>query len=176
MRMGIWASRLVLAFAVSAVVAGCTVSELEQDYPEAPTNSGRERMERLESGGETIFGELVLGGPERPAEGGNGTNVNFYLWRAALETLSIGPLDSADPFGGVIITDWFTLEEDPGHQYRATAYIMGRELRTDNLRVALYLRPVGQDTAARRATEEAETRMENVILAKARDIRSGQAR
>ena len=31
--------------------------------------------------------------------------VNGYLWRAALDTLSFMPLASADPYGGVIVTD-----------------------------------------------------------------------
>ncbi len=31
--------------------------------------------------------------------------VNSYLWHASLDTLSFLPLVSADPFGGVIITD-----------------------------------------------------------------------
>ncbi len=35
--------------------------------------------------------------------------VNAYLWRASLDTLSFMPLLSADPYGGVIITDWYTM-------------------------------------------------------------------
>ena len=40
--------------------------------------------------------------------GGGALGVNAYLWRGALDTLSFMPLASADPFGGVIITDWYT--------------------------------------------------------------------
>src|ERR1700722_14577138 len=43
--------------------------------------------------------------PERPA-GGPSVDVNPWLWRATLLTLGTAPLVSADPFGGVIITDW----------------------------------------------------------------------
>jgi hypothetical protein len=42
------------------------------------------------------------------AGGGAGLSVNAYLWRAALDTLSFMPLASADPFGGTIITDWYS--------------------------------------------------------------------
>jgi len=31
--------------------------------------------------------------------------VNAYLWRATLDTLAFMPLASADPYGGVVITD-----------------------------------------------------------------------
>ena len=35
--------------------------------------------------------------------------VNSYLWRASMETLNFMPLEQVDPFGGVIITDWYAL-------------------------------------------------------------------
>ena len=40
--------------------------------------------------------------------------VNSYLWHATLDTLSFMPLHSADPFGGVIITDWYVAPTSPG--------------------------------------------------------------
>ena len=40
--------------------------------------------------------------------GGGGIGVNSYLWRASLDTIAFMPLASADPFGGVIITDWYS--------------------------------------------------------------------
>ena len=45
------------------------------------------------------------------------------------------PLASADPFGGVIITDWYTPPTSNGERFKATAYILGRELRSDGVRV-----------------------------------------
>ena len=79
--------------------------------------------------------------------------------------------------GGVIITDWFSLAEEPGSQYRVTAYILGRELRTDNIKVALYVKKSNQGRiVTRRGSPTAESKLEDVILAKARDIRSSQFR
>src|SRR5690606_3770200 len=43
--------------------------------------------------------------------GGGGIGVNSFLWRASLDTINFMPLSSADPFGGVIITDWYTPPE-----------------------------------------------------------------
>ncbi len=40
---------------------------------------------------------------QRPA----GIGVNSYLWRASLDTISFMPLREVDPFGGVIVTDWY---------------------------------------------------------------------
>jgi hypothetical protein len=39
--------------------------------------------------------------------------VNGFLWRASLETLSFMPLLSADPFGGVINSDWYAVPARP---------------------------------------------------------------
>ena len=46
---------------------------------------------------------------------GTGIGVNAFLWRGALDTIAFMPLASADPFGGVIITDWY---HPAGHQRR----------------------------------------------------------
>src|SRR6202008_3414977 len=55
--------------------------------------------------------------------GGGALGVNAYLWRGALDTLSFMPLSSADPFGGVIITDWYTPPASSNERFKATAYI-----------------------------------------------------
>lgn len=165
-----------------ALLAACSVGvDKNQDYPETESrDSYRERIENLEGGKERVFGDLSLGGDEKKRAGAAGENfstVNYYLWRATLETLDLGPLESADPFGGVIITDWFSLDEEPGSQYRVTAYILGRELRTDNIKVALYVKSRAQgQVLTKRGSKTAETKLENVILAKARDIRASQFR
>ena len=44
--------------------------------------------------------------------------VNGYLWRATLDTLSFMPLASADPYGGVVITDWYTNPEKPDRRFK----------------------------------------------------------
>ena len=57
-----------------------------------------------------LFGDdaFVFGGTPKASEdpGGGGIGVNSFLWRASLDTISFMPVNSADPFGGVIITDW----------------------------------------------------------------------
>ena len=70
--------------------------------------------------------------------GGGGIGVNAFLWRGALDTLSFLPLSSADPFGGVIITDWYTPADAAGERFKATAYILGRDLRSDGIRVSVF--------------------------------------
>ena len=60
---------------------------------------------------DTIFSP---GKPDASAGGGgSGIGVNSFLWRASLDTVSFMPLASADPFGGVIITDWYSPRGQP---------------------------------------------------------------
>lgn len=105
---------------------------------------------------------------------GGALGVNAYLWRGALDTLSFMPLSSADPFGGVIITDWYQPPTSSGERFKATAYILGRQLRADGVKVSIF-RQVMQNghwvdapVAANTAVE-----IENKILARARQLRVG---
>ena len=71
--------------------------------------------------------------------GGGAIGVNAFLWRASLDTLSFLPLASADPFGGVIITDWYVPPEAGGtERLKLTVYILDQRLRADGVRVAVF--------------------------------------
>ena len=106
---------------------------------------------------------------------GNGSGalgVNAYLWRGALDTLSFMPLQSADPFGGVIITDWYTPPNSPDERFKAIAYILGRELRADAIRITIF-RQVLQDGQWVDQPVSAVTvgDIENKVLERARQLR-----
>ncbi|HEY1934200.1 MAG TPA: DUF3576 domain-containing protein [Acetobacteraceae bacterium] len=101
-----------------------------------------------------------------------GLAVNAYLWRGALDTLSFMPLASADPFGGVIITDWWVPPTSSDERFKATAYVLGRELSSDAVRVVIY-REVLQNGQWVNAPVSPETvgDIENKVLARARQLR-----
>jgi hypothetical protein len=67
-----------------------------------------------------------------------GIGVNAFLWRGALETLSSFPIVSADPFGGMIITDWYTPANAPGERFKESVLILGRDLSGDAVRVSVF--------------------------------------
>jgi hypothetical protein len=101
--------------------------------------------------------------------------VNAYLWRGALDTLSFMPLASADPFGGVIITDWYSPPTTNGERFKAQAYILGRQLRTDGVRISIFrqVRDGGQWVDAPVSPSTASD-IENKVLARARELRAQQ--
>lgn len=143
-------------------------------------NSGRARtLGRSEAaGGLLIFGTDRSG--DRGGSGGDsgsGLGVNAYLWRATLDTLSFMPLASADPFGGVIITDWYTPAASPGERFKATAYVLGRQLRSDGIRVSLFRQTRGANGQWLDAPVSTSTgaELEDRVLARARELRSQSA-
>jgi hypothetical protein len=104
--------------------------------------------------------------------------VNGYLWRATLDTLSFMPLASADPYGGVVITDWYSNPEQPNERFKTTVYILDARLRADGLNVAVFKQTrdgagnwVDSPTAA-----QTETDIENAILTRARQLRLSNIR
>jgi hypothetical protein len=105
-----------------------------------------------------------------------GIGVNPYLWRASLDTLNFMPLQSADPFGGIIITDWYADPSVPNERFKATVYILDVNLRADALNVSIF-RQVQQGGAWVDApvSEDTEAQIENAILQRARQLRLGQA-
>jgi hypothetical protein len=125
-----------------------------------------------------LFGDdaFVFGGTPKASEdpGGGGIGVNSFLWRASLDTISFMPVNSADPFGGVIITDWHSPAQAQGERFKMNVYIMGRALRADGVRVAVF-RQVREGQGSWRDAEIAENAghgVEDAILMKARQLRN----
>ena len=69
----------------------------------------------------------------RPVSKTPGVPVNVFLWRGALQTLSFLPLSHTDPFGGVIITDWYAPNET--ERFKITVTILSQTLRSDGVAV-----------------------------------------
>ena len=117
---------------------------------------------------------LVSSRAEKNRDSGNGTGVavNAFLWRASLDTINFIPLVSADPFGGVIITDWYTPAGSNGERFKATAYILGRQLRSDGIKVAIFRQVLenGQWVDAP-VSPTTSGEIEDKVLARARQLR-----
>jgi Domain of unknown function (DUF3576) len=98
--------------------------------------------------------------------------VNSYLWHASLDTLAFMPLSSADPFGGVIITDWYSAPDDANERLKVTVYILDRNLRADGLKIAVF-RQTRSGNVWVDATVNPDTavHLEDAILTRARELR-----
>ena len=136
---------------------------------EDPSTSGQARL----LGDQGLNYNAFERTPAKDAANAPSLAVNAFLWRGALDTLSFMPLASADPFGGVIITDWYVPTATPGERLKAAAYILGRQLRSDGIKIAVFRQvlqngqwidaPVAPGTAAE---------LEDRVLARARELRA----
>jgi hypothetical protein len=184
MRFNIKNTRFILAtlFLSFFLTSGCTLFNDDTVITRAPPNEDlitqreRERRERLgdpddESFVGNIFNDITgLGDNKDSNTGGGGIGVNSLLWRATLDTLSFMPLVSADPFGGVIITDWYADSEIAKERFKIVAYIIGTELRVDGIKVSVFKKTKDKngDWVDKKSSTILQNKIEDVILTKAR--------
>jgi hypothetical protein len=184
MRPNLISARLLPAAIIAVlVVAGCNSDNLKPNPTPAnfqglgsgsPGDASVNRMGGEDSG--TIFGVGKTNRDQGAGGGGlgsgSGIGVNAFLWRGALDTIAFMPLSSADPFGGVIITDWYTPPGTSGERFKATIYVLSRDLRSDGVRVNIF-RQVLQNGQWMDATvaESTVADIENKVLARARRMR-----
>jgi hypothetical protein len=171
-RFGALSATLGLVLAGLAACAQSTGETPDPNRHRGGVYSDPNRPTIFGSGG---LGGTLFGGPEDETQqgGGVGIGVNFYLWRASLDTISFMPLASADPFGGIIITDWYAAPSTPDERYKLTVYILSRELRADGLRVSVFRqRRDGTDAWIDTPVDPAtSTALEDTILTRARQMR-----
>ena len=149
-------------------LAGCESFEAS-DSTAAEDGFGPEYSDQRK----TVFGEggLSLFGDEETSDDGG---VNVFLWRASLDTVSFMPVNSADVFGGVILTDWHSSAEAPNERFKINVYILGRELRADGLRVTVFRQIFTRNGqwADAALPAETKTKIEDSILTRARQLRN----
>ncbi|UYN94892.1 MAG: DUF3576 domain-containing protein [Enhydrobacter sp.] len=124
-------------------------------------------------------GGLLGSRSEKRIDEGPGVAVNAFLWRASLDTINFIPLISADPFGGVIITDWYTPAESPNERIKVQITILDRELRADGVRVSVFKQqtsPRGGAWVDAQVDPRTNTEIEDAILTRARQLRIAQGR
>ena len=112
--------------------------------------------------GQSIFDIFNRQSPDVSVE------VNRYIWNASLDVLNFLPIESVDPFTGVIV---FGFGQPPGggQAYRGTVHIKDPALEARSLTVALQTRSGPVAAGTQRAVEDA-------ILSRARQLRIADGR
>ncbi len=160
---------LALLSAGALLLSACTVPYEEGE--EQAGNSNINIRDQSYDGG--VFGEGGIFADD-PYADGRSIGVNSFLWRASLDTISFMPVSSADPFGGVIITDWYSAGEAPNERFKLNVYILGRALRADGVRVAVFRQILDSAGGWRdvRLSDATATKIEDSILTRARQLRN----
>ena len=134
---------------------------------------------RLQSGGgllgkEGINVDGILNGNTNNSNsvGTFGMPINIYLWRGALDTVSFMPLNSADPIGGTILTDWYSTESKQNERCKLNIFISGAELKTQNLKVTSFCQNYKNEKwIDTKTNDENNIKIENAILNKAKKLK-----
>lgn len=167
-------------FLTGALLALSACAAAPNSRPQYPTGADRTATPGGEndiySPAASIFGKggfSLLGkrGDDAPE---TGIGVNAWLWRASLDTVSFMPLASADPFGGTILTDWYSAPETPNERLKLNVFILGQQLRSDGVKVRAFRQiraknGTWKDASVSPATA---TQVEDAILARARQLRA----
>jgi hypothetical protein len=145
------AAVLVAAFAIS----GCSGLKIGSGALPSGEASAPQKVEEEQV---STFWDFL-----RKQENDNVIAVNKYIWTAAIEVLNFLPIQTIDPFTGVIVTGYGT-PPNGGRAYRATVLIDDPALDARSLTVALQTRGGAAPLATTRAVEDA-------ILSRARQLR-----
>jgi hypothetical protein len=162
-------SNILILLGMTTLV-GCGVDHIREDmetsHPEDRKTRGAEKF----LGHET----LKFGGTKKRSHEETGIGVNSYLWRASLDTVSFMPISSADPFGGVILTDWFSPSATENERFKINILLLSRQLRSDGLKVSIFRQEKNSEGhwVDQTVDEETVTELENTILTRARHFHS----
>jgi len=145
-----------------AVLQGCSIAEktdIDKADVEKVTSTSTDQVKKkgivlIDDNGK--LGDLFKSGDEIGS-------VNKYLWQASIEVLNFLPINSADPFSGIIV---FGKGKAPGssQSYDATVYISDPALDARSLSVTVRSSNGTISLAAKREIESA-------ILSRARQLR-----
>lgn len=135
------------------------VGRAQEDAAKDNPSASKLEIALGEDGGEAISIFDALRSPDQNTN----VRVNKYLWNASLETLRFLPVESADPFTGVLVMGW---GRAPGssRQYRATVLVQDPALDARSLKVSVH-------TRGGVASAETVRRIEDAILTRARQLR-----
>jgi hypothetical protein len=167
-------SKILSVACAALMLVACASDDAEEVKPtaEAPTPPMvTQTAQNQTTPGGSVFDWFGPNGA--PADNRKGVAVNAHLWRASLDALSFMPMEQTDPFGGIIKTGWYTPPATPAERLRVAVYILDSRLRADALRVSVFKevkKPTGDWTDAT-VDPETVTKLENVILNKARELK-----
>lgn len=160
--------KLALILCALSFLTACSGDDVDYNVPQ-------KREEEYKNSQGKLTGEgIIIAGRKDDEASASPIGVNSYLWRATLDTLSFMPLVSADPFGGVIITDWYEDPKTPGERFKVNALILDKTLRADGVKITLFKqKKVGGSWKDQKVEPPVARTLEDTILTRARELRAG---
>jgi hypothetical protein len=165
-----------------AVLTACTETAPPVPQSEAGVWDPEDARRREDTGtllggdGLTLYGTSSREAKARQEDSG-GVGVNSYLWRASLDTIDFMPVAGADPFGGLITTDWYQPAEAPSERFKLQVLVRDKTLRADGVKVSVWrqARSESGEWLDAPVDPQTATALEDRILTRARQLRIAAA-
>ena len=99
--------------------------------------------------------------------------INELLWRSSLDTLEFMSFEKVDPFGGVIVSDWFINASSKNLRNKITIYFSSSELKATSIKVSV-VREIydNQRWVSDGYSDGLARKIEDLILSRARELRN----
>lgn len=134
----------------------------KQDAPK-----DRDEVRKFSFGSLTGEDGITFGGPKKKSCNQD-LNVNIFLWRATLDTLNFAPIQVSDAVGGIISTEWYSLD-NKNERLRVTVRVTSKTLRADGVTVTVFKQQLSnnqwKDSEASRKHD-----LEEIIVRRAREL------
>ena len=99
--------------------------------------------------------------------------INKLLWNSTLDTLDFMSYEKIDPFGGIIITDWFINQNNEKIRNKITVSFSSSELKATSIKVNV-IREIFENNqwVSDGYSDGLARKIEDLILTRARELRS----
>ena len=125
---------ILIIFSIFLVTSACSKKNSKLD-PNRPLGAEEKRRKNIDEGTGASLGSIL--GTARGS-----TNYEFSssnpMWRASLETLDFLPLTTVDYSGGVIITDWYSENDNSSESIKITLRFLSNEIRSDSIKIIVH--------------------------------------
>ena len=103
----------------------------------------------------------------------NSLPINKLLWSSTLDTLDFMSYEKIDPFGGIIITDWFINKDNEKIRNKISVSFSSSELRATSIKVnAIREKFDNNQWVSDGYSDGLARKIEDLILTRARELRS----
>ena len=124
----------ILGFFIILFLSNCAGSKFGDARKNPPDPKLRVQKNIEEGKGFRLFNKENMGG--------GGTNFEFAssneLWRASLDTIDFMPLTTANYSGGIIVTDWYSDNENLNESIKVTIRFLTNEIRSDAINLKVF--------------------------------------
>ena len=124
--------KIFLIFLIFIQLSSCGIYRpvSAKDYPPEPEKRVQKNLQEGR-------GFTLMGGDKK-----KGGNFDFAtsneMWRASLDILNFMPLTSADYGGGLIITDWYSEQDNSRDSIKISVRFLSNEIRSDGLEIVVF--------------------------------------